>query len=107
MLLPNGGSDVTLAVNPYWAYWLLLKASNGARVGAEAVTVAGTSWARKYSGSEVIPASNALMRLRRNCTGSEIPRVPRYRTSMPALRYTSCCTPRDQVRILGMTVSSM
>ena len=43
MLLPNGGSDVTLAVNPYWAYWLLLKASNGAPVGAEAVTEAGTS----------------------------------------------------------------
>src|SRR5258707_3685761 len=47
------------------------------------------------------------MKLRRYCTGNSNPRVPRYRTSMVEFLCTSRCTPRLQVSIFGITVSSM
>src|SRR5258708_16422154 len=47
------------------------------------------------------------MKLRRYCTGNSNPRVRCDRTSMVAVLCTSRCTPRLQVSIFGITVSSM
>ena len=63
MLLPSGGSEVTLPANPYWAQILELNWLNAVSVGVVAVHEAGTSEALRKVGSGAIPASNALMRV--------------------------------------------
>ena len=54
-----------------------LKLLKGVSVGVLAVNDVGMSDALKNVGNGTIPASNALSRFRRNCTGNSKPRVPR------------------------------